>query len=141
MSRSHGLDKDFHVTTHHEFVLHQDFSSLSTTCAAAFTIDPRAHYAAQIFEGKSYYRCLSWHLQRNGVAICGAGLGTFLVLVSRKESLNRDTTRDVVVSEVPNAGVLTFLRDVKLAEEAVTATIARFERLDIWQCGYGSHRG
>jgi hypothetical protein len=56
------------------------------------------------------------------------GPGSFLVPVSPRSPLN--PTRHVVTSEVSNAGVLTFLRNVKLAE-AITATTASFERLDV----------
>ena len=62
-----------------------------------------------------------------------ARAGALLSLVARTQAA-LDASKDAILREVPSAHVLTFpadMRDVKKAEEAVAATVARFGRLDI----------
>jgi NADP-dependent 3-hydroxy acid dehydrogenase YdfG len=62
-----------------------------------------------------------------------ARAGASLTIVARKQE-TLDASRDAILRERPSAQVLTFpadVRDVKKAEEAVAATIARFGRLDV----------
>jgi NAD(P)-dependent dehydrogenase (short-subunit alcohol dehydrogenase family) len=66
-------------------------------------------------------------------AICYARAGACLTIVARKQE-TLDVSKDKILREQPSAQVLTFpadVRDVKKAEEAVTATVAHFGRLDI----------
>jgi NAD(P)-dependent dehydrogenase (short-subunit alcohol dehydrogenase family) len=54
-----------------------------------------------------------------------------------------DASKDAILRERPSAQVLTFpadVRDVKRAEEVVTATVARFGRLDILVANAGTIR-
>jgi NAD(P)-dependent dehydrogenase (short-subunit alcohol dehydrogenase family) len=66
-------------------------------------------------------------------AIYYARAGASVTIVARKqETLN--ISRDKILTEQPSAQILIFpadVRDVKKAEEAVAATVARFGRLDI----------
>ncbi|KAH9965304.1 NAD-P-binding protein [Russula dissimulans] len=97
------------------------------------TIDPRAHYAAQTFKGKVVLITGASRGIGLETALQYARSGASLVLVARKqETLN--LTRDAVLRDVPGANILTFaadVRDVKRAEAAVAATVARFGRLDV----------
>ncbi|KAI9511992.1 NAD-P-binding protein [Russula earlei] len=118
MSRILGADEDLKVVNHHDVYP---------------TIDPRVHYAAQTFEGKVVLITGASRGIGLETALHYARSGASLALVSRKEE-TLNATRDAVLREVPDAGVLTFVadvRDVKRAGEAVAATIARFGRLDI----------
>jgi len=66
-------------------------------------------------------------------AICYARAGASLTIVARKQE-TLDVSKDAILRERPSAQVLAFpadVRDVKNAEEAVAATVARFGRLDI----------
>jgi NAD(P)-dependent dehydrogenase (short-subunit alcohol dehydrogenase family) len=67
------------------------------------------------------------------IALQYAHAGASLTLVARTQAA-LDASKDAIVRERPSAQVLTFpadVRDVKKAEEAVAATVARFGRLDI----------
>jgi short-subunit dehydrogenase len=62
-----------------------------------------------------------------------ARAGASLSLVARTQS-SLDASKDAILRELPSAKVLTFpadVRDVKRAEEVVTATVAHFGRLDM----------
>lgn len=66
-------------------------------------------------------------------AIYYARAGASLTIVARKQE-TLDISKGEILHEQPSARVLAFpadVRDVKKAEEAVAATIARFGRLDI----------
>ena len=67
------------------------------------------------------------------IALQYARAGASLSLVARTQ-VSLDVSKDAILREHPSAQVLTFpadVRDVKKAEEAVAATVARFGRLDI----------
>ena len=66
-------------------------------------------------------------------AIHYARAGASLALVARKQE-TLDISREIILREKPSAQIIAFpadVRDVKKAEEAVAATVARFGRLDI----------
>ena len=67
------------------------------------------------------------------IALQYARAGASLSLVARSQS-SLDASKDAILREQPSVKVLTFptdVRDVKRAEEVVTATVAHFGRLDI----------
>jgi NAD(P)-dependent dehydrogenase (short-subunit alcohol dehydrogenase family) len=67
------------------------------------------------------------------IALQYARAGALLALVARSQA-SLDESKDAILRERPSAQVLTFpadVRDVKRAEEVVSATVAHFGRLDI----------
>jgi short-subunit dehydrogenase len=71
-----------------------------------------------------------------------ARAGASLSLVARTQ-VALDASKDAILREHPSAQVLTFpadVRDVKKAEEAVAATVARFGHLDILVANAGAIR-
>ena len=64
-----------------------------------------------------------------------------MIVARKQEAL--DASKDAILREKPSAQVLTFpadVRDVKKAEEAITATVAHFGRLDILVANAGTFR-
>ena len=62
-----------------------------------------------------------------------ARAGASLTIVARKQEA-LDASRDTILRERPSSQVLTFpadVRDIKKAEEAVPATVAHYDHLDI----------
>ena len=111
-------------------------------CSIYPTIDPRPHYAAQTFKGKVVLITGASRGIGLETATQYARSGASLSLVSRKQE-TLDLTRDAILRDVPSANILTFpadVRDVKRAEEAVAATIARFGRLDVLIANAGTAR-
>jgi NADP-dependent 3-hydroxy acid dehydrogenase YdfG len=71
-----------------------------------------------------------------------ARAGASLTIVGRKQE-TLDASRDSILRERPSAQVVTFpadVRDVKKAEEAVAATVARFGHLDVLVANAGAPR-
>ena len=67
------------------------------------------------------------------IALQYARAGALLALVARSQA-SLDESKNAILRERPAAQVLTFpadVRDVKRAEEIVSATVAHFGRLDI----------
>jgi short-subunit dehydrogenase len=76
------------------------------------------------------------------IALQYAHAGASLSLVARTQAA-LDASRDAILREYPSAHVLTFpadVRDVKKAEEVVSATVAHFGRLDILVANAGALR-
>lgn len=76
------------------------------------------------------------------IALQYARAGALLTLVARSQA-SLDESKDAILRERPSAQVLTFpadVRDVKKAEEIVTATVAHFGRLDILVANAGTLR-
>jgi len=127
MAQIIGADEDLQVVNHHDIYP---------------TIDPRPHYAAQTFKGKVVLITGASRGIGLETALQFARSGASLVFVARKQE-TLDQTRDAILRDVPGAEILTFpadVRDVKRAEEAVAATIARFGRLDILIANAGTVR-
>ena len=96
-------------------------------------IDPKVHYDAQTFANKVVLITGASRGIGAQTALQYAKAGASLVLVARTQAA-LEAGKDAILREHPSALVLTFpadVRDVKKAEEAVAATIARFGRLDI----------
>jgi len=96
-------------------------------------IDPQNHYDRQTYAGKVVLITGASRGIGLETALYYARAGASVTIVARKqETLN--ISRDKILTEQPSAQILAFLadvRDVKKAEEAVAATVARFGRLDI----------
>ena len=96
-------------------------------------IDPQNHYDRQTYAGKVVLITGASRGIGLETAIYYARAGASVTIVARKqETLN--ISRDKILTEQPSAQILAFpadVRDVKKAEEAVAATVARFGRLDI----------
>lgn len=96
-------------------------------------IDPQNHYDGQTYAGKVVLITGASRGIGLETAIYYARAGASVTIVARKqETLN--ISRDKILTEQPSAQILIFpadVRDVKKAEEAVAATVARFGRLDI----------
>ena len=96
-------------------------------------IDPQVHYDAQTYAGKVVLITGASRGIGLETAIYYARAGASLTIIARKKE-TLDISKDMILREKPSAQVLTFtadVRDVKKAEEAVAATVARFGRLDI----------
>ncbi|KAI0265621.1 NAD-P-binding protein [Gloeopeniophorella convolvens] len=96
-------------------------------------IDPQEHYNAQTFKDKVVLITGASRGIGLETAQTFARAGAHLVLVARKQE-TLDASRDSILKEVPSARVITFVadvRDTKKAEEAVSATVKEFGKLDI----------
>ncbi|KAI0060499.1 NAD-P-binding protein [Artomyces pyxidatus] len=105
-------------------------------------IDPAAHFTAQTFKDSVVLVTGASRGIGLETALYYARAGAALSLVSRKQT-TLDASRDAILREVPDAQVLTFVADVKdvrTAQEAVEATVARFGRLDILVANAGAAR-
>jgi len=118
MSTYIGEDEDLKVTSRHDVYPH---------------IDPQNDYDSQTYAGKVVLITGASRGIGLETAIYYARAGASVTIVARKqETLN--ISRDKILTEQPSAQILIFpadVRDVKKAEEAVAATVARFGRLDI----------
>jgi len=106
------------------------------------TIDPKVHYDAQTFANKVVLITGSSRGIGAQIALQYARAGALLTLVARSQA-SLDESKDAILRERPSAQVLTFpadVRDVKKAEEIVTATVAHFGRLDILVANAGTLR-
>ena len=106
------------------------------------TIDPKIHYDAQTFADKVVLITGASRGIGAQIALQYARAGASLSLVARTQAA-LDVSKDAILRENPSAQVLTFpadVRDVKRAEEAVAATVARFGRLDILIANAGTIR-
>jgi len=122
-----GSDETLKVTTHRDVYP---------------TVDPKIHYDAQAFANKVVLITGASRGIGAQTALQYARAGGSLSLVARTQS-SLDASKDAILREHPSAQVLTFpadVRDVKKAEEAVAATVARFGRLDILMANAGAVR-
>jgi NAD(P)-dependent dehydrogenase (short-subunit alcohol dehydrogenase family) len=106
------------------------------------TIDPKVHYDAQTFANKVVLITGASRGIGAQIALQYAHAGASLTLVARTQAA-LDASKNAILRERPSAQVLTFptdVRDVKRAEEAVAATVARFGRLDILVANAGALR-
>ncbi|KAI0301214.1 NAD-P-binding protein [Multifurca ochricompacta] len=113
-----GIEEDLQVTSHNDVYPF---------------IDPKVHYDSQTYAGKVVLITGASRGIGLETAIFYARAGASLTLIARKQN-TLDESKDAILREQPSAQVLTFpadVRDVKKAEEAVAATVARFGRLDI----------
>ncbi|KAI0044557.1 NAD-P-binding protein [Auriscalpium vulgare] len=106
------------------------------------TIDPKQHYAAQTFRGKVVL--ITGASRGIGLesALQYARAGASLALASRKQA-TLDESKNLILKELPNAQVITFVadvKDVKHAEAAVKGTVAHFGKLDILLANAGKIR-
>ncbi|KAI0249073.1 NAD-P-binding protein [Lactifluus subvellereus] len=105
-------------------------------------IDPQIHYNAQTYAGKTVLITGASRGIGLETAKFYARAGASLTIVRRKQE-TLDTSKDAILREQPSAQVLTFpadVRDVKKAEGAIAATIARFGHLDILVANAGAIR-
>ncbi|KAF8467589.1 hypothetical protein DFH94DRAFT_817280 [Russula ochroleuca] len=96
-------------------------------------IDPKVHYDAQTLAGRVVL--ITGASRGIGLepALHFARAGASLTIVARKQKALA-AGRDTILRERPSVQVLIFpadVRDVKKAEDAVTATVAHFGRLDL----------
>jgi NADP-dependent 3-hydroxy acid dehydrogenase YdfG len=106
------------------------------------TVDPKAHYDAQTFAGKVVLITGASRGIGAETALQYARSGAKLTLVARSQA-TLDASRDAILRECPSAQVLAFpadVRDPTKAEEAVSATVAHFGRLDILVANAGAIR-
>jgi NAD(P)-dependent dehydrogenase (short-subunit alcohol dehydrogenase family) len=105
-------------------------------------IDPKVHNDAQTFANKVVLITGASRGIGAQIALQYARAGASLSLVARTQAA-LDASRDAILRDHPSAQVLTFpadVRDVKKAEEVVTATMAHFGRLDILIANAGALR-
>ncbi|KAH9963679.1 NAD-P-binding protein [Russula compacta] len=96
-------------------------------------IDPQVHDDAQTYAGKVVLITGASRGIGLETAIYYVRAGASVTIIARKQE-TLDVSKAIILREKPSAQVLAFtadVRDVKKAEEAVAATVARFGRLDI----------
>jgi NAD(P)-dependent dehydrogenase (short-subunit alcohol dehydrogenase family) len=106
------------------------------------TVDPKVHYDAQTFAGKVVLITGASRGIGAEIALQYARAGAKLTLVARSQA-TLDASRDAILRERPSAQVLVFpadVRDPTKADEAVSATVAHFGRLDILIVNAGALR-
>ncbi|KAI0263482.1 NAD-P-binding protein [Gloeopeniophorella convolvens] len=122
-----GLDENLRVATRHDVYP---------------TVDPEKLYNVQAYAGIVVLITGASRGIGLETALQYARAGASLTLVARNQA-TLDASKDAILREAPSAQVLTFptdVRDVKKAEEAVAATVARFGRLDVLVANAGTVR-